>query len=84
MAAESKLKPVQSGMLSANVTIDVPSASCLASCVCLSPSAMTAMPAKIGSHTTMLKIGQLIALLDYGRKTSQPTSAASPTIIANA
>ena len=84
MPAESKSKCTHSGRLNTNVTIEVPSATCLPSCARSEPSSMTAMPPKIGSQTTTLKIGQVIALLVYGRNTSQPTSAARPTIIANA
>jgi hypothetical protein len=45
---------------------------------------MTAIPPRIGSHTTTLKRGNVISLLDYYRNTSQPTSTARPTTIANA
>ena len=84
IAAEVVSNPVHSGTLSANVTIETPSAICLPSRARPEPRAKTAMPPKIGSQTTMLRIGQFIVLLVYGRNTSQPTSAARPTIIANA
>src|SRR6187200_237158 len=60
MAAELTSNAVQSGTLKANVTMETPSASCLPSCARSVPSSMTAMPPRIGSQTTTLRIGQFI------------------------